>query len=31
MTDDELLDLRDLGSEAIQEIRDKLTEKGFSQ
>ena len=31
MTDNELLDMRNLGSEAVQEIRDKLTDRGFSR
>jgi Bacterial RNA polymerase, alpha chain C terminal domain len=31
MTDDELLNLRNLGSETLQEIRDKLAERGFSR
>ena len=31
MTDGELLGLRNLGGEALQEIRDKLAEKGFSR
>jgi hypothetical protein len=31
LTDDELLNLRNLGSDALQEIRYKLAERGFSR